>query len=122
VLISGYNSSVGLDDELRSQVTHKQIEKAQKVMHYLGSQDLSVRTFDTLSTGQQRRCLLVGDIFQAIRLASTTSKRNTGKPACSDDSWTEIRLSRCSGGAVMISVSWAIRGSPGKYSWVVMDF
>jgi len=58
VVISGYYSSVGLDDQLRSRVTQKQIEKSQQVMRSLGIQDLGERVFGTLSTGQQRRCLL----------------------------------------------------------------
>ncbi len=58
VVISGYFSSVGLDDQLRSQIKPAQLLKAEKVMRSLGILELSKRSFGTLSTGQQRRCLI----------------------------------------------------------------
>jgi iron complex transport system ATP-binding protein len=58
VVVSAYFSSIGLDEHLRSRVTPLQIQKAKEVMQQLGIQSLSGRSFGTLSTGQQRRCLL----------------------------------------------------------------
>ncbi len=58
VVVSGFFSSIGLDDQLCSRIEVVHIRKAESVMASLGIQDLSERAFGTLSTGQQRRCLL----------------------------------------------------------------
>jgi len=57
-VLSGYFQSVGLDDVLRTRVSAKQLETARSILQQLGLQDLQKRAFHTLSTGQQRRCLL----------------------------------------------------------------
>jgi iron complex transport system ATP-binding protein len=58
VVLSGFFSSVGLDDKHRAELLPDQLERAQQVIQLLGLQALAGRKFHTLSTGQQRRCLL----------------------------------------------------------------
>ncbi|MFT5140494.1 MAG: iron complex transport system ATP-binding protein [Rhodothermales bacterium] len=58
VILSGYFSSNGLDRRLMNQVGSEQFERAGNVMQQLDLQSLGKREFRTLSTGQQRRCLL----------------------------------------------------------------
>jgi len=58
VVVSGFFSSIGLDDQLRSRTKAVHIRKAEDVMASLGIQSLGKRAFGALSTGQQRRCLL----------------------------------------------------------------
>ena len=57
-IVSGYFSSVGVHNQLRDQILPQQVEKARSVMETLGLDGLADREFKTLSTGQQRRCLL----------------------------------------------------------------
>ncbi len=58
VVLSGFFSSIGLDDQLRTRVNAAQVQKAERILHELDMQAMSKRAFRTLSTGQQRRCLL----------------------------------------------------------------
>lgn len=58
VVVSGFFSSIGFDDQLRSLTKASHVQKAEGVMASLGIQNLRKRTFGSLSTGQQRRCLL----------------------------------------------------------------
>jgi len=55
---SGFFSSVGLDDRLRARLESAQIERVKSVLEMLGIDALKDRDYRTLSTGQQRRCLL----------------------------------------------------------------
>jgi len=57
-ILSGFFSSIGVHQQLRQQIGNLQLEKAESVLRLLGLQDLHDRAFRTLSTGQQRRCLL----------------------------------------------------------------
>jgi iron complex transport system ATP-binding protein len=57
-VLSGFFQSVGLDDVLRTRVSAGQRETAHRILQELGLQALEQRAFHTLSTGQQRRCLL----------------------------------------------------------------
>ena len=57
-IVSGFFSSIGVDYQLRDQIESWQKEKADKVINSLGLEALRDREFKTLSTGQQRRCLL----------------------------------------------------------------
>jgi iron complex transport system ATP-binding protein len=57
-IVSGFFSSIGVHFQLRDHIQPWQIEKADAVMRDLGLESLRDRAFDTLSTGQQRRCLL----------------------------------------------------------------
>jgi iron complex transport system ATP-binding protein len=57
-VVSGFFSSIGLHWQLRDQLEPVQIERAEAVMTTLGLEGLRDREFRTLSTGQQRRCLL----------------------------------------------------------------
>ena len=57
-IVSGFFSSIGVHFQLRDQVLPRQLEKAGAVMQELGLESLRDRPFETLSTGQQRRCLL----------------------------------------------------------------
>jgi len=58
VVASGYFSSIGLDDRLRARMEPAQLGRVQAVMQMLGIEALTDRAYRTLSTGQQRRCLL----------------------------------------------------------------
>lgn len=58
VVLSGYFSSIGMDRRQLGRVGRDQRKQASKVMQELGIEALSDREFRTLSTGQQRRCLL----------------------------------------------------------------
>ncbi len=57
-IVSGYFSSIGVHRQLRDQIEPAQLERARAVMRRLGLQGLGEREYRTLSTGQQRRCLL----------------------------------------------------------------
>jgi iron complex transport system ATP-binding protein len=57
-IVSGFFSSVGVHYQLREKITTEQREKAERTAAELGLGDLLDREFKTLSTGQQRRCLL----------------------------------------------------------------
>ena len=57
-IVSGFYSSVGVHYQLRGQVTDEQVARARSVARELGLEALAEREFKTLSTGQQRRCLL----------------------------------------------------------------
>lgn len=58
VIVSGYFSSIGVYDQLREHIQSSQLEKSRQVMQSLGLETLADREYRTLSTGQQRRCLL----------------------------------------------------------------
>ncbi|MFC1690191.1 ABC transporter ATP-binding protein [Pseudomonadota bacterium] len=58
VIVSGFFSSIGVHYQLREHVQPSQLEKSEDVIRMLGLSDLRDREFATLSTGQQRRCLL----------------------------------------------------------------
>jgi iron complex transport system ATP-binding protein len=57
-VVSGFFSSIGVHYQLQDQVTGAQRDKAAEVMRTLELDALAEREFRTLSTGQQRRCLL----------------------------------------------------------------
>lgn len=57
-VLSGFFSSVGLDDQHRAELRTDQLERAAAVVSLLGLEFLARRKYHTLSTGQQRRCLL----------------------------------------------------------------
>jgi iron complex transport system ATP-binding protein len=58
VIVSGFFSSIGVHYQLRQHIQPSQLEKSREVMDTLGLEPLAGRAFATLSTGQQRRCLL----------------------------------------------------------------
>jgi iron complex transport system ATP-binding protein len=57
-IVSGFFSSIGVHHQLRDQIEPAQLQRAKEVMRTLGLEGLSDREYRTLSTGQQRRCLL----------------------------------------------------------------
>jgi iron complex transport system ATP-binding protein len=57
-ILSGFFSSIGVHLQLRHQIEPVQLERAKAVMETLGLAALRDREYRTLSTGQQRRCLL----------------------------------------------------------------
>jgi iron complex transport system ATP-binding protein len=57
-VVSGFFSSIGVHHQLRDQIEPAQLQRAKDVMRTLGLEELSDREYRTLSTGQQRRCLL----------------------------------------------------------------
>lgn len=58
VIVSGFFSSIGVHYQLQPHISPQQIAKSTEVIGMLGLQALADREFNTLSTGQQRRCLL----------------------------------------------------------------
>jgi iron complex transport system ATP-binding protein len=58
VIVSGFFSSIGVHYQLVEHIQPIQVEKSRDVIHMLGLDALADREFETLSTGQQRRCLL----------------------------------------------------------------
>jgi len=57
-ILSGYFSSIGVYPQLWDQITPVQMKQAEAIMGTLGLAELRDRPYATLSTGQQRRCLL----------------------------------------------------------------
>lgn len=57
-IISGFFSSIGIHFQLQKEIEPGHIERASAVLKLLGLEELKDREFKTLSTGQQRRCLL----------------------------------------------------------------
>ena len=57
-VVSGYFSSIGVDARQWKQLKKEQRENAEAVLRALGLGELRDRAYRTLSTGQQRRCLL----------------------------------------------------------------
>jgi iron complex transport system ATP-binding protein len=58
VAVSGFHSSIGVHGTLARNVSDEQIEKARVLLDVLGIADLAGTEFRSMSTGQQRRCLL----------------------------------------------------------------
>jgi len=57
-IVSGFFSSIGIYSRLRERIDRAQRDRVEEVMEELGLGDFRDREFRTLSTGQQRRCLL----------------------------------------------------------------
>lgn len=57
-VVSGFFSSLGVPPHLRERIKPGHLSSAETVLALLGLEQLRDRPFDTLSTGQQRRCLL----------------------------------------------------------------
>jgi len=57
-IVSGFFSSIGVHRHLRDQIDGAQLKRAEAVMRKLGLEAFADREYQTLSTGQQRRCLL----------------------------------------------------------------
>lgn len=58
VVLSGFRSSIGVHGILADASSPEQRQRAAEVLATLGAADLAERPLATLSTGQQRRCLL----------------------------------------------------------------
>lgn len=58
VVVSGFHSSIGVHGTLARNVSNEQIEKARTILDVLGIADLADTELRSMSTGQQRRCLL----------------------------------------------------------------
>ena len=57
-IVSGFFSSIGVYPQLREQIDPAQLGRAKALMQTLGLETLQDREYHSLSTGQQRRCLL----------------------------------------------------------------
>lgn len=57
-IVSGFFSSIGIHYQLHKDIEQVHLEKAGEVSELLGLETVKNREFKTLSTGQQRRCLL----------------------------------------------------------------
>ncbi len=58
VVVSGFHSSIGVHGAIAPRVTAAQRELAYSALKNLGAEDLAARRLASMSTGQQRRCLL----------------------------------------------------------------
>ena len=58
VVVSGFYSSIGVHGALAAQVSNDQLEKAAATLDRLGIGSLQGIALKSMSTGQQRRCLL----------------------------------------------------------------
>jgi len=58
VVVSGYLSSIGVHGMLAERISEEQIDTARNILEELGIGELADRPLKSMSTGQQRRCLL----------------------------------------------------------------
>jgi len=58
VVVSGFHSSIGVHGALASRVSKQQLRAARSTMRELGVDELCDTALRSMSTGQQRRCLL----------------------------------------------------------------
>lgn len=58
VVVSGFHSSIGVQGTLARNVTAVQVARAGDILELLGIPELSSTPLKSMSTGQQRRCLL----------------------------------------------------------------
>ncbi len=58
VVVSGFHSSIGVHGILADRVDEQQLEAARETMRELGVEELETTALNSMSTGQQRRCLL----------------------------------------------------------------
>ena len=58
VVVSGFHSSIGVHGILANRVTREQVDAAQATLADLGVGDLANTPLKSMSTGQQRRCIL----------------------------------------------------------------
>jgi iron complex transport system ATP-binding protein len=58
VVVSGFHSSIGVHGILADRVSANQIDAAQATLNSLGIGDLAKTPLESMSTGQQRRCIL----------------------------------------------------------------
>jgi iron complex transport system ATP-binding protein len=58
VVVSGFHSSIGVHGMLAGQVSREQLAKARETLRMLGIDSLHGTPLRSMSTGQQRRCLL----------------------------------------------------------------
>lgn len=58
VVVSGFHSSIGVHGTLASRVSARQLDAARARMRELGIEELTGTSLKSMSTGQQRRCLL----------------------------------------------------------------
>lgn len=58
VVVSGFYASIGVHGTLRQSITDEQASRAQAILDVLGVADLADCELRSMSTGQQRRCLL----------------------------------------------------------------
>jgi iron complex transport system ATP-binding protein len=58
VVVSGFHSSIGVHGILADRITDDQVEAARAALHDLGVGELAATPLRSMSTGQQRRCLL----------------------------------------------------------------
>jgi len=58
VVLSGFQSSIGVHGALARRITPRQIRRAHALLEELGVADLADTALGHMSTGQQRRCLL----------------------------------------------------------------
>ena len=58
VVVSGFHSSIGVHGTLSRRVTNEQVARAEDILQTLGIEALHSTPLKSMSTGQQRRCLL----------------------------------------------------------------
>jgi iron complex transport system ATP-binding protein len=58
VIVSGFHSSIGVHGTLAKRVSADQLARAEEILRTLGIEELRATPLKSMSTGQQRRCLL----------------------------------------------------------------
>lgn len=58
VVVSGFHSSIGVHGSLARHITDEQVARAEEILATLGIEALRGTPLSSMSTGQQRRCLL----------------------------------------------------------------
>ena len=58
VVVSGYYSSIGVHGQLAGRISTEQVQAAEAILRELGIESLRDTPLESMSTGQQRRCLL----------------------------------------------------------------
>ena len=67
VVVSGFHSSIGVHGSLADRVTGRQVDAARAALDELGVGELADRPLTSMSTGQQRRCILARALVHTPR-------------------------------------------------------
>jgi iron complex transport system ATP-binding protein len=65
VVVSGFHSSIGVHGTLADRVDQAQVDSARATLAELGIESLAARPLRSMSTGQQRRCILARALVHA---------------------------------------------------------
>lgn len=117
VVLSGFFSSVGSYDH--QSITARQKESVERILIELGIADLRDRAFDTLSTGEQRRCLLGRALVNNPR-ALVFDEPTSGLDLAAMFQYLETMRQLIRGGTTVILVTHHIHEIPPEIKRVVL--